>query len=126
MSLNARNRVPAIDVLQIDYEYVKISYYAEGAVNDLGEPSRTLTERNTNVRCSLDQLLSTPSYINQAGTRSIIQQGIVENASFILTLLASADIQGGDLVEDFDGDTYDVIHVVDWHTHIEAFLRKVT
>ena len=54
MTLNVRNRVPTVDILQIDYEYCTISYYTEGTRNDLGEPSRTLTERAANVKCSID------------------------------------------------------------------------
>jgi len=60
MALNAKNRVSAIDVLQIDYEYCTISYYIEGTRNDLGEPSRILAQRATNVKCSIDPLNQTP------------------------------------------------------------------
>ena len=80
MALNVRNRIPAVDVLQIDYEYCTISYYVEGARNALGEPSRTLTERATDVRCSIDPLNQTPSYIRQSGLRDILRQGVIERA----------------------------------------------
>lgn len=126
MALNARERIPAIDILQIDVEYITISYYVEGSVNDLGEPARTLTERATNVKCSLDPLIRMPTYINQSGIRAILEQGIVEESAFYLVLNASADIQSGDVVTDIDGTIYDVLHVVNWYTHIEAFIRKLT
>lgn len=126
MALTARNRTLPVDVLQVDYEYCAISYYMEGATNDLGEPSRTLTERATNVKCSLDPLVRLPTFINQSGIRQALQQGIVDRSSYYMVLGASQTIETGDIIEDYDGTTYDVLHVVNWHTHKEAFLMKTT
>ncbi len=126
MSLTARNRVSAVDVLQVDFEYSTISYYVERTKNDLGEPSRTLTQRSTNAKCSIDPLVRMPTYIEQSGVRQILEQGIVEGSSFYMVVLASTTIQTGDVITNFDGTTYDVLHVVNWYTHQEAFLRKLT
>lgn len=126
MSLNVRNRFPAVDVLRMDYEYVTISYYSEGALNDLGEPPRTLTERSTNNRVSLDPLIRMPTYVNQSGIRKLIQQGITDQMSFFMILASGTNIQNGDIITDVDGTTYDVLHTVEWHSHKEAFLRKIT
>lgn len=125
MALNARNRVSAIDVLQIDYEYCIISSYVEGSRNDVGEPSRTLTEQATNVKCSIDALTRMPPYIRQSGLREILQQGIIERSAFIMTLSADETIEPGYVVTDYDGIMYDVLHVINWYTHIEGFLRKM-
>ena len=125
MTLNVRNRVPTVDILQIDYEYCTISYYTEGTRNDLGEPSRTLTERAANVKCSIDPLNQTPSYIRQNGMRDLLRQGLIERTVYIMTLLADKTIEAGDVVTDYDGMTYDVLHVVNWHTHKEAYIRKM-
>lgn len=125
MALNVRNRIPAVDVLQIDYEYCTISYYTEGARNDLGEPSRTLTERATNVKCSMDPLSQTPSYIRQSGLRDIVRQGVIERTVCIMTLSTDQTIELGDVVTDYDGSLYDVLHVINWYTHKEAFVREM-
>lgn len=125
MTLNVRNRIPAVDVLQVDYEYCTISYYTEGARNDLGEPSRTLTERATNVKCSMDQLSQTPSYIRQSGLRDIVRQGVIERTVYIMTLSTDQTIEPGDVVTDYDGSIYDVLYVANWYTHKEAFVREI-
>ena len=125
MSLKPRKRVGAVDLLQVDYEYCTISYYAEGTRNNLGEPERTLTQRATNVKCSIDPLRSVPAYLRLGGLRDMLRQGIVESRAFIMTLSADETIEPGDVVTDYDGTTYDVAHVINWRTHIEAFLKKL-
>ncbi len=125
MTLNARDRVSPVDVLQVDYEYCTISYYIEGTRNDLGEPSRTLTQRTTNVKCSIDPINQVPTYIRQSGHRDILRQGIIERTAYIVTLSANQTVEPGDVVTDCDGMIYDVLHVVNWYTHKEAFLWKM-
>jgi len=126
MALNARNRVPAIDVLQVDYEYCSISFYVEGSRNDLGEPSRTLTQESTNIRCSIDAMARIPTYVRQSGLRELLRQGIIERSVFIITLSANQTIEPGYVVTDYDDTMYDVLHVINWHTHKEGFLRKMS
>ena len=125
MSLTARNRIAEIDILQVDYEYCTISYYAEGSRDNLGQPSRTLTQRATNVKCSIDPLVRLPTYIRQSGLRETLRQGMIEQSTYFMIVAASQTIEPGDLVTDYDDTTYDVLHVVNWHTHKEAFLRKI-
>ncbi len=125
MALNVRNRAPAVNVLQTDYEYCAISYYTKGTRNDFGEPTRTMTERAANVRCSIDPLNQTPSYIRQSGLRDILRQGVIERSVYIMTLLAGQAIESGDVVTDYDGSIYDVLHIINWYTHKEAFIRKM-
>ena len=125
MALNARNRISPVDVLQFDYEYCTISCYIQGSRNDLGEPSRTLTQRATNVKCSVDPLVRTPPHVRQAGLRDVIEQGVIERSLYVMTLPADQAIESGDVVTDYDDVTYDVLHVVNWYTHKEAFLRKM-
>ncbi len=125
MTLNARKRVSAVDILQIDYEYCTISSYVEGSRNDLGEPSRTLIQQATNVKCSIDALTRVPTYVKQSGLREVIQQGIIERAVFIMSLSADQAIEPGHVVIDYDGTRYDVLHVINWYTHKESFLRKM-
>ena len=121
MALIARNRSTSVDVLQIDYEYCTISCFTEDTRNDLGEPVRGLVQRATNVKCSIDPLSRTS--IRQM--RDILPQGIIERSLFIMTLYAEEAIEPGDLVTDYNGISYDVLHVLNWHTHKEAFLRKM-
>jgi len=125
MALLPRNRVAPVSVLQVDYEYCTISYYVEGSRNDLGEPSHTLSERATNVKCSIDPLTQVPTYIRQSGLREVLRQGMIERAIYIMTLLADQTIEPGDVVTDYDGTDFDVLHVIEWYTHKEAFLRKM-
>ncbi len=126
MALNARERIGAVDVLQIDYEFATISFYDVGAVNDIGEPALTLTERSTQVRCSIDPLVRLPTFINQSGIRRQLEQGITEQSSYYMVLAADQTILPGDVVTNVDGDEFDVLHVVNWFSHGEAFLRKLT
>ena len=125
MALNARDRVPAVDILPVDYEYCTISYYVGGARNDLGEPSRSLTQRATNVKCSIDPLARAPSYIGRSGLRGVLRQGIVERLAYFMIVSASQTIESGDVVTDYDGAVYDVVCVTDWRTHKEAFIKKL-
>jgi len=125
MGLKPRNRVSAMDILQVDVEYCTISYYAEGSRNDLGEPDRTLTQRTTNVKCAIDPLTRMPTYIGHSGLRKMLQQGIVEQAAFIITLSADDTIDPGDVVTDYAGAMYNVLYVVNWYTHQEASLRRM-
>ena len=125
MALQARNRANPVDVLGVDYEYCSISYYVEGTRNDLGEPERTLTERASNVRCSIDVLTRVPAYIRRSGLREVLQQGIIEATVHLMILSADQNIEPGDVVTDYDGTTYDVLHVIDWYTHKEGFLRNM-
>ncbi len=126
MALNVGNRVHAVDVLQNDYEYCTISYYVAGSRNDLGEPTRTLAERATNIRCSIDPINKSPSHIGQNGLRDILRQGVAEQTVYIMTLLADQAIESGDVVTSYDGSIYDILHVVNWYTHKEAFIRKMS
>lgn len=125
MTLTARNRIAPIDILQVDFEYVTISYYAEGSRNQLGEPSRTLTQRSTDVKASIDQLVAMPTYVIQAGIRRQIRQGLEHQTVFFMIVQTSVTIEPGDVVTDFDGTNYDVLHSVNQQTHKEAFLRKI-
>lgn len=125
MTLSANQRVDAIDILQTDYQFCTIYYYAEGSRNALGEPSRTLTQRSTDTKCSIDQLVRFPTYVRQAGIRQQIQQGMEHQAVFFMIVNTSITIEPGDVVEDYDGTRYDVLHSVNQHTHKEAFLRKI-
>lgn len=122
MGLQNGSRIGSIDVLRIDYEYCKISYYSEGDINDFGEPSRTLTQRATNVKCSIDPLIRLPTHISQSGRYEVLVQGIETRSVHLLVVNASVSIEPGDVVEDDSGLTYDVIHVVNWQTHKEAFM----
>lgn len=124
MALLPRNRVAPVSVLQVDYEYCTISYYVEGQRNNLGEPERTLTQRATNVKCAIDPLTQTPAYVRRSGVRDMLRQGIVEALVFIITLSAQS-IEPGDVVTDCDGNNYDVLHVMNWYTHKEAFVRQM-
>jgi hypothetical protein len=125
MALNPRRRTTPIDTLQTDYEYATIKCYVEGQRNDLGEPARTLTQRATNVKCSIDPLLQTPGYIARSGVRELLRQGIIEATVYLMILSADQTIEPGDVVTDYNGTDYDVLHVIMWFTHKEAFLRKM-
>lgn len=123
MEFNRSNRIYPVDVLKIDYEYCSISYYVDGARNDLGEPSRILLKRADNVKCSIDPIIKKPSYAN--GIRDITIQGIIEKAAYIMTLSANQTIECGDIITNCDNVSYEVLHVINFYTHKEAILKKV-
>lgn len=124
MSLLMRKRVNPIDILQNDYEYCTISYYAEGPRNELGELTWILTERATNVKCSINSMVKSPSSSSLDSSYEMTAQGIVEETTHHIILSAEQEINSGDVVTDYDGANYDVLLSVCWHTHKEAFLRK--
>ncbi len=125
MSLMGRNRMDKIDILQNDYEYCTISYYEDDIRNELGEPMRQLLERATNVKCSINSLMRAPKYIVSTESYEISTQGAVSETTHHMILSADQELNPGDIVTDFDGIEYDVLAVVNWQTHKEAFLRKV-
>jgi len=120
-----RNRVYPVDTLKIDYEYSTISYYAVGLRNDLGEPTRVLLKRADNIKCTIDPIIRLPGYINQSGLRDIITQGIIEKSAFLMTISANEVIMPGDVITNSDNVSFDVLQVTNFHTHKEAYLRKV-
>ena len=126
MALTARNRVAPVDFLHIDIEYATISYYVEGSRNDIGEPSRTLTERSTNVKCSLYALIGRPSYINQAGTFDVNMQGILDESTHLIVFEDDTTVDKGDIITDYDSVNYEVKMVTDFYTHKEAYVKKLT
>lgn len=125
MSLMGRNRVGKIDILQNDYEYCTISYYEESMRNELGEPMRELLERATNVKCSINSLMKAPKYMATFEGYEIATQGTVSETTHHMILSADQELNAGDIITDCDGVEYDVLVVVNWQTHKEAFLRKV-
>lgn len=124
MSLGARRRIEAIDILQNDFEYCTISYYAKGINNELGEPKGILIQRDSNVKCSIDILPSSSSLINKKGY-GMSTQGYTENIIYHMVLNAEQVIEKGDIVTDVNGTKYEVLSVCNWYTHKEVFLRKI-
>jgi hypothetical protein len=125
MSLMGRKRVSALDILQNDYEYCIISYYEEGTRNELGEPTRVLVQRATNVKCAINSMVRTTKYASLTSSYELTEQGIVEETTHHIIVTADQIINAGDVVTDYDGVNYDVLLSVDWQTHKEAFLRKI-
>jgi hypothetical protein len=120
MALDARKRVPAIDILQNDYEYCTINRKSESGTNDLGEPTFTVSEVDTDVKCAIDPLLSpgVPPMI-----REMLPQGEVITSFYYLTLLADQDIEPDDTVVDVDGNEYAVLNAINWYTHKSAIIK---
>jgi len=108
-----------------------ISYYAEGSRNDLGEPSRTLTQRASDVACNLQPRSRSLAYEFPQRIRIQDQQGVIQRTTHILFLQAGQSIEDNDVVTDADGATYTVALVLPWKRggrihHKEALLIKVT
>ena len=126
MALNARERLDPIDVLTVDFEYCSIYRPEQGEDTDIGEPTYTFLLVATNVKCSIDPLVSSPTYIRQAGIREQLRQARVTTGAFIVTLLVAADVEIGDEIRDYDDTRYTVLYTENWHTHKEAFVSKTT
>ena len=126
MSLMGRKRVRSLDILQNDYEYCTISYYDEGPRNEFGEPTRTLMQRTTNVKCTINTMNRTPRYMSLNSSYEVVMQGIVEETTHHIKVAVDQVINSGEVVTDYDGTNYDVLHSVNWQTHKEAFMRKVS
>jgi hypothetical protein len=123
MSLAARNRVRAVDFLHDDYEYVSISYYADGTRNKLGEAARTLTVRTASAKCMVGPLSSTQAFLGSTNDRIVQNQGVTEYDSIHLIFEEDTTISKGDIITDIDGKTYQVLGMSDWQTHKEAFAK---
>jgi hypothetical protein len=108
-----------------------ISYYTEGSRNDLGEPSRTLTERASNVACNLQPRSRSLAYEFPQSIRIQDQQGIIQRTTHILFLRAGQSIANNDVITDANGNQYTVAWILPWKRggrvhHVEALLVKVT
>lgn len=123
MALTARDRITAVNFLHDDIEYVTISYYAAGSRNAIGEPARTLTQRDTNVKCSINPMIGRPAYPNQAGEYPTTPPGILDESTHTIFVHEASTIVKGDVVTDYDGNLYDVLHVTDCYTHKEGYMR---
>jgi len=125
MVTKARRRMAPVSILQTDYEYCDVLYYAEGSRNDLGEPERTLTLRSSDVKCSIDPVSGgVPGHITRSSGWSMEKQGLVSRTTHILTLNQGTVIEAGNVVRNVGNEDFEVLHVADWHTHIECLLRK--
>jgi len=106
---------------------VTISYYAEGSRNDLGEPSRTLTERDSDVPCRLEPRSQRLSYEFPQRILRQRAQGLVDLTTFIITLSAGQTIQTNDIVTDSDSVNYTVAAVNIYGTHHkEGLLSRIS
>jgi len=102
---------------------VTISYYVEGARNDLGEPSRTLTVRATDVPCRKDPRSPKIRFEFPGINRNLMVQGVNYIPTMLLMVKASQDIENGDTITDSDGNTYLVARVETiGRSHKEAIL----
>jgi len=126
MALRERNRLGMLDILQNDYEYCTISCYEEGIRNEIGEPIREIVERATNVKCTINSLARAPRYMSLTESYEIATQGIIEETTHHIILSADQELNAGDIVTDYDGAEYDVLISVNWQTHREAFLRRIS
>ncbi len=103
-----------------------ISYYVEGNRNDLGEASRTLTERATGVRCMIQPRSKSMAYEIPKFIRIQRPEGIVTNTTFVLYTFRDQTIEENDIITDTDNKTYTVSMVSVWPTHREALLFKIS
>jgi len=103
-----------------------ISYYAEGARDDLGQPSRTLTERASGVPCRLELRSKSLRYERPERLRLMERQGTVEVTTHFLYITAGQLILVNDIITDEDGSTYTVGLIARrGNSHKEALLTRV-
>lgn len=106
---------------------VTISYNLAGSRNDLGEPSRILTERDSDVPCRLEPRSQSLSYEFPQRILRQRKQGLVDLTTHILTLSAGQTIQTSDVVTDSDSVNYTVAAVNTYGSHhSEALLSRIT
>ena len=102
-----------------------ISYKAEGARNDLGEPAHTPTTRAADVPCRIatknDSIAGGwPYYI-----RYMDPQGLTIQTTHIIFVKLGQAIQASDTITDADGNTYTVADIATRKTHKSALLQKI-
>ena len=124
MALNPRQKFPAVDILQQDYEYMALSRYIESSRDVLGTPARALTQQSTNNKVGIQQLVGSPTFPNQAGLSDTQKQGIVLQSTHIMFTATALDVLARDVITDVDGAVFDVIHVTNWYSHKEVLLAK--
>lgn len=105
---------------------VKISYYAEGARNDLGEPARTLTERAANVPCRIEARSRILSYEFPQRIRFQREQGLIEQTTHIGFLGAGQTVEAHDIITYLTEDYTVATTVPHGNSHKEILLIKST
>lgn len=104
----------------------KISYYDPGALNGLGEPSRTLTERASDVPCRLSPRSRNLAYEFPGLIRSQREQGLIDLTTHILFVSAGQTLETHDIIT-HDDINYTAAAVVAYKPHHkEALLSRVT
>lgn len=103
---------------------VTISYNAAGSRNDLGEPSRTLTERSADVPARLQNksarlMFDFPVHIDSTG-----KTGQVNTILKILWVKRNETIEERDIITDADSNTYIVAEIALHRTHKSALLQR--
>lgn len=105
---------------------VTISYHSLGDRNDLGEPSRTLTERDSDVPCRLELKSKNLAYEFPQRVLRQTKQGFVDLTTHILSVSAGQTIEVRDIVT-YNSDNYLVALVNTLGTHhTEALMSRVT
>ena len=102
-----------------------ISYYAEGSRNDLGEASRTLTQRASGVKCLLQPRSKSMAYELPKLIRTQQNEGIVINTTHVLYTFRDQTVVEHDIITDTDGETYTVSLIVILKSHREALLYRI-
>lgn len=107
-----------------------ISYNVEGSRNDLGEPARTLTERDADVICRIEARSRSLSYEFPQRIRLTEEQGLVEQTTHIMFVGAGQTVEAHDVITDADSKTYTVATVVSQgsqgNSHKEVLMTKTT
>ena len=103
---------------------IQISYYTDGSLNDLGEPARTLTSRDTDVPGLLQNKSPKLMFDFPVWIASTSKSGEATVVLKILWISKNYTILERDIVTDADGDTYIVAETANLHTHKSALLQR--
>lgn len=103
-----------------------ISYYAEGARNDLNEPTRTLTERAADVPCRIEARSKILSYEFPQRIRFLREQGLIEQTTHIGFMNASQTVEAHDIITYLSEDYTVATTVPQGNSHQEILLIKST
>ncbi len=140
--MNSAQRQSNIDILQIDFEYCNIFRYSIGNPNSLGEPIRTIATIALNVKCAIDPVVPVMFAVQYAGilqndpngrfaleTPVIWFNGEPKTSGGTLQVRTSMgtlkQIVQGDIIKDYDGNSYELLGIKYWGTHLNGSIRKL-
>ena len=113
-----RHNTP-IFIINSDYEFCNI-YRATKGISDTFGDQEDIIVTTANVKCILQ-----PTQYLSGNILRMFDLALVAISTHLLIVSVATNIKSKDRIQDYCGNSYDVISVNNWHTHKTAMLKVI-